>query len=212
MIIFPAISLYDDERFLNSEYRQCRKFLATEAMLTATFKDGVRGVRADSQRFWLIDGRIFFEMKEPVATEGEVYTTSTEQGDFSFQLIEPDAMMDIFTKNIYFDSTQYHGPVKTYLAHRTTAGKAEALERANAIIRAQTDMLNGMGVEVNDNTLALLGKVLSFDYTYDYSDDHKFCIKYRQYERELDAELAAYPALVQLKSDSYVKTFSGNRS
>ncbi len=52
--------------------------------------------------------------------------------------------------------------------------------------------------------MALAKEVMSFDVYYDYSDDHKFCISYRQYERDLRAKLKAHGMEVVL--DNYIRS------
>ena len=57
---------------------------------------------------------------------------------------------------------------------------------------------------MTDETLALAKEVMSFDVYYDYSDNHRFCIRYRQYERELRAKLKALDMEVML--DNYIRS------
>lgn len=59
--------------------------------------------------------------------------------------------------------------------------------------KAKDDMILGIlkkfGKPSSQENRDLIEEVLSFDVYYDYSDDHAFCIRYRQYERDLRAKL-----------------------
>lgn len=100
-------------------------------------------------------------------------------------------MIDVLEKRIFLQ----HVPrdsinrLEYYTDAAEEARRLEEVAREEARLKSQKLLLSGVGAPVTDETLALAKEVMSFDIYYDYSDDHKFCIGYRAYERELRQRL-----------------------
>lgn len=84
------------------------------------------------------------------------------------------------------------------------ARRIEDLAREEAQVKSQKKLLTDVGAPVTDETLTLAKEVMGFDVYYDYSDDHKFCIQYRAYERELRKRLK--DAGIESILDNYISS------
>ena len=86
--------------------------------------------------------------------------------------------------------------LKSYTDAAVEARRLKAVAEEEARLEKQKKLLTDVGSPVTDETMALAKEVMSFDVYYNYSDDHRFCISYRAYERELrqrlkDAEIGS---------------------
>lgn len=86
---------------------------------------------------------------------------------------------------------------------RSSSDKRLARLEAEREQRARS-RLQAAGVAETPETMELSREVGGFDVYYDYSDDHKYCIRYRKYERELRERLKALGMEAVL--DNYIRS------
>lgn len=82
--------------------------------------------------------------------------------------------------------------------------RLEEVAREEARLEKRKKLLTDVGSPITDETLALAKEVMGFDVYYDYSDDHRYCISYRAYERDLRAKLKALGMEAML--DNYIRS------
>ena len=152
---------------------------------------------AEGRTYWTSPiGLILLEKKEdPDLREGDLRRTAEFDG-WMFPKLE--WLIDVLEREVFLqyapsDSIER---IKSYTDAAVEARRLQAIAEEEARLERQKKLLTDIGSPVTDETMALAKEVMSFDVYYDYSDDHRFCISYRAYERELrqrlkDAEIGS---------------------
>ena len=160
---------------------------------------------AEGRTYWTSPiGLILLEKKEdPALREGDLRRTAEFDG-WMFPKLE--WLIDVLERKVFLqyvpsDSVER---IKSYTDAAVEARRLQAIADEEARLERQKKLLTDVGSPITDETMALAKEVMSFDVYYDYSDDHKFCIRYRQYERELRAKLKALGMEAML--DNYIRS------
>ena len=165
------------------------------------FNDGT----AEGRTYWTSPiGLILLEKKEdPALREGDLRRTPEFDG-WMFPKLE--WLIDVLERKVFLQyvPSDSINRIKYYTDAAEEARRLEEVAREEARLKGQKLLLTNAGVPVTDETLALAKEVMSFDVYYDYSDDYRFCISYRQYERDLRAKLKALGMEVVL--DNYIRS------
>lgn len=160
---------------------------------------------AEGRTYWTSPiGLILLEKKEdPDLREGDLRRI-TEFDGWMFPKLE--WLIDVLERKIFLQYVPQYSieRLKSYTDAAVEARRLQALAEEEARLERQKKLLTDIGSPVTDETMALAKEVMSFDVYYDYSDDHRFCIRYRQYERELRAKLKALDMEVML--DNYIRS------
>lgn len=160
---------------------------------------------AEGRTYWTSPiGLILLEKKEErVLVEG-VLRREAEFDGWMFPKLE--WLIDVLERKVFLqyvpsDSIER---IKTYTDVAVEACKLKVAAEEEARLERQKKLLTDVGSPTTDETMALAKEVAGFDVYYDYSDDHKFCIRYRQYERDLRAKLKALGMEAML--DNYIRS------
>lgn len=168
-------------------------------------KGRVNDGTAEGRTYWTSPiGLILLEKKEdPDLREGDLRRI-TEFDGWMFPKLE--WLIDVLERKIFLQYVPQDSieRLKSYTDAAVEARRLQALAEEEARLERQKKLLTDIGSPVTDETMALAKEVMSFDVYYDYSDDHRFCIRYRQYERELRAKLKALDMEVML--DNYIRS------
>lgn len=160
---------------------------------------------AEGRTYWTSPiGLILLEKKEdPDLREGDLRRTAEFDG-WMFPKLE--WLIDVLERKIFLQYVPQYSieRLESYTDAAVEARRLKAVAEEEARLERQKKLLIDAGSPVTDETLALAKEVMSFDVYYDYSDSHKFCISYRQYERELRAKLKAHGMEVVL--DNYIRS------
>lgn len=152
---------------------------------------------AEGRTYWTSPiGLILLEKKEdPDLREGDLRRTAEFDG-WMFPKLE--WLIDVLERKIFLQYVPQDSieRLKSYTDAAVEARRLQALAEEEARPERQKKLLTDVGSPVTDETMALAKEVMSFDVYYNYSDDYKFCISYRAYERELrqrlkDAEIGS---------------------
>lgn len=145
---------------------------------------------AEGRTYWTSPiGLILLEKKEdPDLREGDLRRT-TEFDGWMFPKLE--WLIDVLERKIFLQYVPQDSidRLKDSTDAAVEARRLQAIAGEEARLERQKKLLTDIGGPVTDETMALAKEVTSFDVYYDYSDDHKFCIRYRAYERELRQRL-----------------------
>ena len=160
---------------------------------------------AEGRTYWTSPiGLILLEKKEdPDLREGDLRRIAEFDG-WMFPKLE--WLIDVLERKIFFQYVPQDSieRLKSYTDAAVEARRLQAITDEEARLERQKKLLTDVGSPVTDETMALAKEVMSFDVYYNYSDDHRFCIRYRQYERELRAKLKALDMEVML--DNYIRS------
>lgn len=160
-------------------------------------KGRVNDGTAEGRTYWTSPiGLILLEKKEdPDLREGDLRRTAEFDG-WMFPKLE--WLIDVLERKIFLQYVPQDSieRLKSYTDAAVEARRLQALAEEEARPERQKKLLTDVGSPVTGETMALAKEVMSFDVYYNYSDDHKFCISYRAYERELrqrlkDAEIGS---------------------
>ncbi len=149
-------------------------------------------------------GLILLEKEEdPALREGDLRRIPEFDG-WMFPKLE--WLIDVLERKVFLQYVPQYSieRLDSYTDAAVEARRLKAVAEEEARLERQKKLLIDAGSPVTDETLALAKEVMSFDVYYDYSDNHKFCISYRQYERELRAKLKAHGMEVVL--DNYIRS------
>ena len=150
------------------------------------FNDGT----TEGRTYWTSPiGLILLEKKDdPNLREGDLRRTPEFDG---WMFPRPEWLIDVLEKKVFLQyvPTDSIKRIQYYTDAAEEARRLEALSREETRLKNQKKLLTDIGAPVTDETMALAEEVMSFDVYYDYSDDYKFCIRYRAYERELRQRL-----------------------
>lgn len=160
---------------------------------------------AERRTYWTSPiGLILLEKKEdPDLREGDLRRTAEFDG-WMFPKLE--WLIDVLERKIFLQYVPQDSieRIKSYTDAAVEARRLQAIADEEARLERQKKLLTDVGSPITDETTALAVEVMSFDVYYDYSDDHRFCIRYRQYERELRAKLKALDMEAML--DNYIRS------
>lgn len=160
---------------------------------------------AERRTYWTSPiGLILLEKKEdPDLREGDLRRTAEFDG-WMFPKLE--WLIDVLERKIFLQYVPQDSieRIKSYTDAAVEARRLQAIADEEARLERQKKLLTDVGSPITDETTALAVEVMSFDVYYDYSDDHKFCIRYRQYERDLRAKLKALGMEAML--DNYIRS------
>ena len=167
--------------------------LSESEFIEGRFNDG----SAEGRTYWTSPiGLILLEKKEDKVLLEGVLRREPEFDGWMFPKLE--WLIDVLERKVFLqyvpsDSVER---IKSYTDAAVEARRLQALAEEEARLERQKKLLTDVGSPVTDETMALAKEVMSFDVYYDYSDDHRFCIRYRAYERELrqrlkDAEIGS---------------------
>lgn len=165
------------------------------------FNDGT----AEGRTYWTSPiGLILLEKKDdPDLREGDLRRTPEFDG---WVFPRPEWLIEVLEKKVFLQYIPRDSisRIEYYTDAAEEARRLEEVAREEARLKGQKLLLTSAGVPVTDETLALAKEVMSFDVYYDYSDDHRFCIQYRAYERELRKRLK--DAGVESILDNYISS------
>lgn len=160
---------------------------------------------AEGRTYWTSPiGLILLEKKEdPDLREGDLRRTPEFDG-WMFPRLE--WLIEVLEKKVFLQyvPTDSIKRIQYYTDAAEEARRLEALSREETRLKNQKKLLTDIGAPVTDETMALAEEVMSFDVYYEYSDDSKFCIRYRAYERELRQRLK--DAGVESILDNYIRS------
>lgn len=171
-------------------------YLAVEKEVEDLQNKGLKfleGKNAAGQKFWTSDVGLVFQIHSKLKYSfEEVEGVRMPSVDWVIQSIVAREFMSVLP----VDMMRKH---LNELDHE--ANKAANEIKQNEYAQTRERDLNGtleiLGVETNDVNRQLLGFAQSFDHTYDYSDDHLFCMRYRAMEaRFYELAKAQAPQLV----------------
>ena len=160
-------------------------------------KGRVNDGTAEGRTYWTSPiGLILLEKKEdPDLREGDLRRTAEFDG-WMFPKLE--WLIDVLERKVFLQYVPQDSieRLKSYTDAAVEARRLQALAEEEARPERQKKLLTDVGSPVTGETMALAKEVMSFDVYYNYSDDHRFCISYRAYERELrqrlkDAEIGS---------------------
>ena len=160
---------------------------------------------AEGRTYWTSPiGLILLEKKEDKVLLEGVLRREPEFDGWMFPKLE--WLIDVLERKVFLqyvpsDSVER---IKSYTDAAVEARRLQAIADEEARLERQKKLLTDIGSPVTDETMTLAKEVMSFDVYYDYSDDHRFCIRYRQYERELRAKLKALGMEAML--DNYIRS------
>ena len=165
------------------------------------FNDGT----SEGRTYWTSPiGLILLEKKEdPDLREGDLRRTPEFDG-WVFPRLE--WLIEVLEKKVFLQYVPKDSisRIEYYTDAAEEARRLEDLSREEARLKSQKKLLTDVGAPVTDETLTLAKEVMGFDVYYDYSDDHKFCIRYRAYERELRQRLK--DAGIESILDNYISS------
>ena len=168
-------------------------------------KGRVNDGTAEGRTYWTSPiGLILLEKKEdPDLREGDLRRIIEFDG-WMFPKLE--WLIDVLERKIFLQYVPQCSieRLESYTDAAVEARRLKAVAEEEARLEKQKKLLTDVGSPVTDETMALAGEVMSFDVYYDYSDDHKSCIRYRQYERDLRAKLKALGMEAML--DNYIRS------
>ena len=149
-------------------------------------------------------GLILLEKKEDKVLLEGVLRREPEFDGWMFPKLE--WLIDVLERKVFLQyvPTDSIERIKGYTDAAVEARRLQAIADEEARLERQKKLLTDVGSPITDETTALAVEVMSFDVYYDYSDDHRFCIRYRQYERELRAKLKALDMEAML--DNYIRS------
>lgn len=160
---------------------------------------------AEGRTYWTSPiGLILLEKKEdPDLREGDLRRTPEFDG-WVFPRLE--WLIEVLEKKVFLQYVPKDSisRIEYYTDAAEEARRLEDLSREEARLKSQKKLLTDVGAPVTDETLTLAKEVMGFDVYYDYSDDHKFCIRYRAYERELRQRLK--DAGIESILDNYISS------
>lgn len=160
---------------------------------------------AEGRTYWTSPiGLILLEKKEDKVLLEGVLRREPEFDGWMFPKLE--WLIDVLERKVFLqyvpsDSVER---IKSYTDAAVEARRLQAIADEEARLERQKKLLTDIGSPLTDETMTLAKEVMSFDVYYDYSDDHKFCIRYRQYERDLRAKLKALGMEAML--DNYIRS------
>lgn len=176
--------------------------LSESEFIEGRFNDG----SAEGRTYWTSPiGLILLEKKEDKVLLEGVLRREPEFYGWMFPKLE--WLIDVLERKVFLqyvpsDSVER---IKSYTDAAVEACRLQAIADEEARLERQKKLLTDIGSPVTDETMTLAKEVMSFDVYYDYSDDHKFYIRYRQYERELRAKLKALDMEAML--DNYIRSW-----
>ena len=88
----------------------------------------------------------------------------------------------------------------------TTEGLRQTDEENKAARLLTKTRMESLGMEYNPENIELFTQAWYFDFFYDYSDDHRYCMSQRAREKTLRGELAKWPALLAAFNDAFKET------
>lgn len=160
---------------------------------------------AEGRTYWTSPiGLILLEKKEdPDLREGDLRRTAEFDG-WMFPKLE--WLIDVLERKIFLQYVPQDSieRLKNSTDAAVEARRLRAVAEEEARLERQKKLLTDVGSPVTDETVTLAKEVMSFDVYYDCSDDHKFCIRYRQYECDLRAKLKALGMEAML--DNYIRS------
>lgn len=160
---------------------------------------------AEGRTYWTSPiGLILLEKKEdPDLREGDLRRTAEFDG-WMFPKLE--WLIDVLERKIFLQYVPNRSVerIRSYTDAAVEARRLQAVAEEEARLERRKKLLTDIGSPITDETMALATEVMSFDVYYDYSDDHKFCIGYRKYERELRERLKALDMEAML--DNYIRS------
>ena len=173
--------------------KEVNRFLSGFEFIEGRTNDGT----AEGRTYWTSPiGLILLEKKEDRVLREGVLRRNAEFDGWMFPKLE--WIIDVLEREVFLqyvpsDSVER---IKSYTDAAVEARRLQAIADEEARLERQKKLLTDVGSPVTDETMALAKEVMSFDVYYDYSDDHRFCISYRAYERELrqrlkDAEIGS---------------------
>ncbi len=181
--------------------KEVNDYLSVFEFIKGRFNDGT----SEGRTYWTSPiGRILLEKEEdPALREGDLRRIPEFDG-WMFPKLE--WLIDVLERKVFLQYVPQHSiwRLGIYTDAAVEARRLKAVAEEEARLERQKKLLIDAGSPVTDETLALAKEVMSFDVYYDYSDDHKFCISYRQYERDLRAKLKAHGMEVVL--DNYIRS------
>ncbi len=132
----------------------------------------------------------------------------------NWEVPSPEWYAESFKRKDFFEYVLDHR-VQEIEQYHTQAAKlkieSDIAKRLAETHQKASDLLVKNGYEITDVGIELAIKVMSFDVYYDYSDDHAFCIRYRQYERELRTSLKE-EGIEPLLDNFIVETMKKNKT
>ena len=160
---------------------------------------------AEGRTYWTSPiGLILLEKKEdPDLREADLRRTAEFDG-WMFPKLE--WLVDVLERKVFLQyvPSDTIERIKGYTDAAVEARRLQAAADEEARLGRQKKLLNDIGSPVTDETMALAKEVMSFDVYYNYSDDYKFCIGYRKYEREFRERLKALDMEAML--DNYIRS------
>lgn len=174
--------------------------------------DWIRGMRSDGQEYFTTPYGLVFCVKNLPEGDDVVYSDG-------YTIPTPEWTMQSLLKMEFLKYVPAY--TTTYQEYTAEGRKKKELEKSEhaklvelriaAVNKAIGVILKDHGVEVNDESIDLYKYVIYFDCTYEYSDDHKYCIAYRAREQEKRTIMKAkYPALEALL-DARIKAAFTNK-
>ena len=165
--------------------KEVNGYLSEFEFIEGRFNDGT----SEGRTYWTSPiGLILLEKKEdPDIRECDLRQTAEFDG-WLFPTLE--WLIDVLERKIFLQYVPQDSieRLKNSIDAAVEARRLQAIAE-EARLERQKKLLTDIGAPVTDKTMALAKEVMSFDVYHDYSDDHKFCIKYRAYERELRQHL-----------------------
>ncbi len=157
--------------------------------------DAIEGTTNTGQVFWVFENNLLFLSKD------NLDTTSFKNIVTSYLFPTADWLYkSLMSKEYLLYIPEY---TKWYVEPLTTIEIARRADEARKVLEKRHNEMRSLGLVINDQTFDLYMKVLSFDYTYHYSDDISVWRFNNTYEKKLDQELKAYPELERLKASLY---------
>lgn len=151
--------------------------------------DVLSGRRSDGQDFFTSPiGLIFVDHKSIAGkpTVLEPIGTSSWLAPAPEWYLESFRRKDFFT---YVPKYRCEEIEREYTKEAILRKESELAKRMQETHDKAASLLERCGFEATEERITLAITVGNFDVTYDYSDDHKFCISYRQHERQLREKL-----------------------
>lgn len=165
--------------------KEVNDYLSMFEFIKGRFNDGT----SEGRTYWTSPiGLILLEKKEdPDIRECDLRQTAEFDG-WVFPTLE--WLIDVLERKIFLQYVPQDSieRLKNSIDAAVEARRLQAIAE-EARLERQKKLLTDIGAPVTDKTMALAKEVMSFDVYHDYSDDHKFCIRYRAYERELRQHL-----------------------
>lgn len=196
---FAAYSFLANEYFMHKEWLKPNTratFLATkEGIEKFRESDWHKGVRSDGVEFWTTPLGLLIvvdQLPELIAVNEEL----------QYGIPDPDWLMQSLSTQQYmprvFDMRYFCG-----IYYATKAWAKKLAEREEAYQKKLSEILGTWNVPDTPEFRTLAGRLIHFDYTYLYSDDHDVYRRCSQEEREIKQGFKDYPLALKALNEGF---------